>query len=54
MVDDRSIVEQAHEILSLTKELEDFKCALPDKFVAECIIAKLPPTWTDFCYFCEA
>jgi hypothetical protein len=44
MVDDRSIVEQAHEIQSLAKELECFKCVLPDKFVAGGIIAKLPPT----------
>jgi hypothetical protein len=48
MVDDHSIVEQAHEIQSLTKELKGFKCDLPDKFVARCIIAKLPPTWMDF------
>jgi hypothetical protein len=44
MVNDRSIVKQAHEIQSLAKELEGFKCELPDKFVAGCIIAKLPPT----------
>jgi hypothetical protein len=44
MINDRSIVEQAHEIQSTEKELEDFKCVLPDKFVAEYIIAKLPPT----------
>jgi hypothetical protein len=48
MVDDRSIVEQAHKIQSLAKELEGFKCELPDKFVVGCIIAKLPPTWMDF------
>jgi hypothetical protein len=48
MVDDRSIVEQAHEIQSPAKELEGFKCVLPDKFVVECIIAKLPPSWTNF------
>jgi hypothetical protein len=48
MVDDRSVVEQAHEIQSLAKELEDFKCVLPDKFVAGGFIANLPPTWTDF------
>jgi hypothetical protein len=48
MVDDRSIVERAHEIQSLAKELEGFKCVLPDKFVAGGIIAKLPPTWMDF------
>jgi hypothetical protein len=44
MIDDRSVVEQAHEIQSLAKELEVFKCVLPDKFVAGGIITKLPPT----------
>jgi hypothetical protein len=48
MVDDHSIVEQAHEIQSMAKELEGFKCMLPDMFVAGCIIAMLPPTWMDF------
>jgi len=42
MVDGCSVVEQAHEIQTLTKELEIFGCVLPDKFVAGCIIAKLP------------
>jgi hypothetical protein len=36
------IVDQAHEIQSLAKELEQFKCTLPDKFVAGDIIIKLP------------
>ncbi|KAK1626416.1 hypothetical protein QYE76_000731 [Lolium multiflorum] len=40
MTDERSVVEQAHEIQSLAKELEQFKCTLPDKFVAGGIIAK--------------
>jgi hypothetical protein len=48
MVDDRSIVEQAHEIQSLIKELESFKCVLPNKFMVGGIIAKLPHTWMDF------
>nr|CAE02415.2 OSJNBa0095E20.2 [Oryza sativa Japonica Group] len=48
MVDDRSVVEQAHEIQMLAKELENNNCELPDKFVAGGIIAKLPPSWTDF------
>nr|ABA94371.1 retrotransposon protein, putative, Ty1-copia subclass [Oryza sativa Japonica Group] len=48
MVDDRSVVEQAHEIQMLTKELENNNCELPDKFVAGGIIAKLPPSWSDF------
>nr|ABA91121.1 retrotransposon protein, putative, Ty1-copia subclass [Oryza sativa Japonica Group] len=48
MVDDRSVVEQAHEIQMLAKELENNNCELPDKFVAGGIIAKLPPSWSDF------
>ncbi|KAK1681303.1 hypothetical protein QYE76_042151 [Lolium multiflorum] len=48
MTDERSVVEQAHEIQSLAKELEQFKCTLPDKFVAGGIIAKLPPSWRNF------
>ena len=48
MVENRSIVEQAHEIQALAKELEHFPCLLPDKFVAGGIIAKLPPSWRDF------
>jgi hypothetical protein len=43
MVDDRSIVEQTHEIQTLAKKkLEIFGCVLPDKFMAGCIITKLP------------
>jgi hypothetical protein len=34
MVENRSIVEQAHEFQALAKELELFPCPLPDKFVA--------------------
>src|SRR4051812_13446560 len=48
MTDERSVVEQAHEIQALAKELEQFKCTLPDKFVAGGIIAKLPPSWRNF------
>ncbi|KAK1698320.1 hypothetical protein QYE76_015017 [Lolium multiflorum] len=48
MVNNRSVVEQAHEIRCIAKELELLKCALPDKFVAGCIIAKLPPSWRNF------
>ncbi|EEE69506.1 hypothetical protein OsJ_28953 [Oryza sativa Japonica Group] len=50
MVDDRSVVEQAHEIQMLAKELENNNCELPDKFVVGGIIAKLPP-WSDFATF---
>ena len=48
MTDECSVVQQIHEIQSLSKELEYFKCVLPDKFVAVTIIAKLPPLWNDF------
>ena len=48
MVNNRSVVEQAHEVQVLVKELELLKCPLPDKFVAGCIIAKLPSSWRNF------
>jgi hypothetical protein len=48
MVENRPVVEQAHEIQTSAKELEQFPCVLPDKFVAGGIIAKLPPSWMDF------
>jgi len=48
MVANRSVVEQAHEVQRLAKELELLKCVIPDEFVAGCIIAKLPPSWRGF------
>jgi hypothetical protein len=39
---DLPLVQQAHEIQCIAKDLELLKCALPNKFVAGCIIAKLP------------
>src|SRR5438128_1304439 len=48
MEDNRSVVEQAHEMQCIIKELELLKCPLPNKFVAGCIIAKLPPSWRSF------
>jgi hypothetical protein len=44
IVENHSVVEQAHEIQALAKELELFPYPLPDKFVASGIIAKLPPS----------
>jgi hypothetical protein len=44
MVENCPIVEQAHEIEALAKELKQFSCVLPDKFVADSIFAKLPPS----------
>jgi hypothetical protein len=42
------VVEQAHEIQTLAKELEFFSYPLPNKFVADGIIAKLPSSWKNF------
>ncbi|RLN33692.1 retrotransposon protein, putative, Ty1-copia subclass, expressed [Panicum miliaceum] len=48
MVNNRSVLEQAHEIQVLVKELELLKCPLPDKFVVGRMIAKLPSSWRNF------
>ena len=48
MTEERSVVEQAHEIQSFARELEHFSCMLLDKFVAGGIITKLPPSWRNF------
>ena len=48
MVANRFVVEQAHEVQRLAKELELLKCVIPKKFVVGCIIAKLPPSWRGF------
>jgi hypothetical protein len=48
MVDDRSIMEQVHEIQLLVEELAHFDCVLPDRFMVGGIIAKLPPSWKYF------
>ena len=48
MVENRPVLEQAHEIICIVKELELLKCELLGKFVAGCIIAKLPNSWRNF------
>jgi hypothetical protein len=52
MVEDRFVVEHAHEVHALAKELENYSqeapCVLPDKFVVGAIITKLPHSWKDF------
>jgi hypothetical protein len=48
MADNRSIVEQAHGIQCIAKELDHLKIVFPDRFVAGYIIAKLPSTWRNF------
>lgn len=48
MVNNRSVVEQAHEEQCIAQDIELLKCVLPGKFVARCIIAKLPSSWRIF------
>jgi hypothetical protein len=48
MVENWFIVEQAHEIQIMAKVLELLKCVLPNKFVMECIVTKLPHLWRNF------
>jgi hypothetical protein len=48
MTKDFPVIQQAHEIQCITKDLELLKCALPNKFVAGYIIAKLLPSWRNF------
>jgi hypothetical protein len=47
MVEEKSVVTQAHEIQCMVKELELLKTVVPDEFVDGGIIAKLPPSWRD-------
>jgi hypothetical protein len=42
-VENCPVVEQAHEIHALAKELEQFPCVLPDKFVASGILGRFFP-----------
>jgi len=44
MVENRPVVEQAHEFQLIVRELEQLGHVLPDKFVAGGMIAKLPPS----------
>jgi len=48
MVDNRSIVEQAHEFQLIVRELEQLGHILSNKFVAGGIITKLSLTWRNF------
>jgi len=48
MVENRSVVEQAHEFQLIMREHKQIKHVLPDKFVAGGMIAKLPPSWRNF------
>jgi hypothetical protein len=48
MIDGKYMVEQAHEIQCMVKELDLLKIVVPDEIVVGSIIARLPPSWRDF------
>jgi hypothetical protein len=48
MADNRSVVEQAHEVKCIAKELDLLKIVLPNRFLVGCIIAKLPSSRRNF------
>ncbi|KAJ0437059.1 putative RNA-directed DNA polymerase [Helianthus annuus] len=48
MVDDKSILEQVHELQVLVNKLTALSIPLPEIFQVGVIIAKLPPGWKDF------
>jgi hypothetical protein len=48
MVESRSIVEQAHEVQIIVKDLGQYDTDLPEKFQVNVLLAKLPAGWRDF------
>ena len=48
MVDDKSIMEQVHELQVMVNKLNALTISLPELFQVGAIIAKLPPSWKDF------
>ncbi|KAM0046470.1 hypothetical protein Hdeb2414_s0009g00316711 [Helianthus debilis subsp. tardiflorus] len=48
MVDDKSILEQVHELQVLVNKLTALSIPLPEIFQVGVIIAKLSPNWKDF------
>ena len=48
MVESRSIVEQAHEVQLMVRDLGQYDTVLPEKFQVNMLLAKLPTSWRDF------
>nr|KAJ0204663.1 hypothetical protein LSAT_V11C500280120 [Lactuca sativa] len=48
MVDDKSIMEQVHELQVMVNKLNALTISLSELFQVGAIIAKLPPSWKDF------
>ncbi|KAL0393363.1 UNVERIFIED_CONTAM: hypothetical protein Sradi_2559100 [Sesamum radiatum] len=47
-VEDKSIVEQTHEIINLAHALPDAEMKLPEKFLAMSIVNKFSKSWKNF------
>ncbi|XP_020266922.1 uncharacterized protein LOC109842457 [Asparagus officinalis] len=48
MVDDKSVLEQVHELEVLVNKIHVLKIVIPESFQVAAIIAKLPSTWKDY------
>ncbi|KAL2237188.1 UNVERIFIED_CONTAM: Retrovirus-related Pol polyprotein from transposon TNT 1-94 [Sesamum indicum] len=48
MVEDRSVVEQTHEIINLEHALADAEMKFPEKFLVMSIVDKFPKSWKNF------
>ncbi|KAL0433266.1 UNVERIFIED_CONTAM: hypothetical protein Slati_2660900 [Sesamum latifolium] len=48
MIEDRSVVEQTHEIINLEHALADAEMKLPEKFLVMSIVDKFPTSWENF------
>nr|KAJ0199183.1 hypothetical protein LSAT_V11C600308020 [Lactuca sativa] len=48
MVDEKSIMEQVHELQFMVNKLNALSISLPELFQVGAIITKLPPSWKDF------
>ena len=47
MTDDRSIVEQFHEIMHIHNQFNQFKMHMDDSIIVSAIMDKLPPSWKE-------
>ncbi|XP_062179609.1 uncharacterized protein LOC133884273 isoform X1 [Phragmites australis] len=48
MGDSRSVMEQIHELQLIVRDLGQYGCVLPENFLVNAILAKLPTSWRDF------
>ena len=48
MLDNISVLDQAHELQILVNKLHDLSINIPESFQVGAIIAKLPPSWNNF------